>query len=124
MAARMMCYAASGERRGGGPSLRSLARNGTRDVGDLLARVAIVDAAIHAAHPLADRRILDLQEVRQIRGAHVEPLVRRAEQEPQLALGEVRMAEGRRVAVELLQVRLGDQRLGLLERRRSETLRV
>ena len=84
---------------------------------------AIVHAAIHPADPVADRRVLDLQEVREVRRPHVEPRVRRAEQEPQLALRQVRVLEGRRVAVELLPVGLGQQRLELLEHRRARIRR-
>src|SRR2546423_10021513 len=97
----------------------ALARNRARNVGDLLTRMAIVHAPIHPAHPLADRGVLDLEEVREIRRPHVEPLVGGAEQEPQFAIGQVRMTERRRVAIELLPVGLGQQRLDLLEHRRS-----
>src|SRR5207253_2434515 len=74
------------------PSVSS-ARDGPRDVRDLLARVPIVDALIHPAHPFTDRRVLDFQEVRQIGRPHVEAFVRRAEQESQLAFAEVRVLE-------------------------------
>ena len=68
-------------------SARSLsACDGTREVGDLLPRVAIVHAAIHPADPVPDAPVLNLQEVRQVRRAHVEARVGGAEQEPQLAL--------------------------------------
>src|ERR1051325_11410455 len=96
----------------------------TGEVGDLLAGVPRVDAAIHPPHPLAHRGVLDLQEVRQVRRPHVEARVGRAEQEPQLALGQVRMPEGRRVAVEVLPLGFGEQRLELLEHRRRGTPRA
>src|SRR5436190_13858794 len=77
----------------------------------------IVDALVQAAHPLADGLVVDLQEVREVRRPHVEALVRGAEKIPELPIGEVRVLERRRVAVELLPVLLEDQRLELFEHR-------
>src|SRR5262245_59861333 len=82
-----------------------------RDTRDLLAGMAIVDAEVHPADPLADGGVLDLQEVREVRRPYVIPRVRRAQQERQLAMRQVRMLERRRVAVELLPVGFGEERL-------------
>src|SRR5437660_12851091 len=92
-------------------AIRASAGNRARNVPDLLARVAIVDALVHPADPLAHGLVVNLQEVREVRRAHVEALVRGAEQVSQLPVGQVRMPEGRRVAVELLPVALHQQRL-------------
>src|SRR5450830_1386646 len=75
-----------------------------RNVGDLLTGMAIVDTAIHPADPLADGGVLDLQEVGEIGRSHIEALVRRAQEESQLVIRQVRVLEGRRVAVVLLPV--------------------
>src|SRR5436309_8684116 len=87
------------------------ARHRPRDVSDLFPRMTVVDAPIQAAHPVADAGVLDLEKVGEIRRPHVEPLVRRAQQEHELPRREVRVLERRREAVEFLPVRFDEQRL-------------
>src|SRR5438874_13560649 len=65
----------------------SSAGDRTRDVRDLLTRVAVVDPLVHPADPVAYRLVLNLQEVREVRRPHVEPFVRGAEQVAQLRIG-------------------------------------
>src|SRR5437879_1246680 len=67
----------------------SSAGDWTRDVRDLLTRVAVVDPLVHPADPVAYRLVLNLQEVREVGRPHVEPFVRGAEQVAQLAIGQV-----------------------------------
>src|SRR5262245_23843420 len=81
--------------------------------------MADVDAAIEPSYPFTNRRVLNLQEVRKTRRPHIEPCIGRAEQEAQLTRAQVGMPEGRRVAIELFPVRFSQERLELLEHRRS-----